>query len=182
MTSLGAYGLGIDKVVDKGITSAACCSTSSSCAGRPPIMNSASRSRQPELDDAARAQGDSCSPVTSVLVRTSWWAKVFSDRRRGRARRRTGLDLCVVAARPPGGRRGRRQPDGGEPVSGVDGVILPMHAVSAGHGVDAGGTGTSTNSPPTAPPTGRVPAGGAAWPSPAPSDRRSPHRDQSVTR
>ena len=62
------------------------------------------------------------------------------------------------------------------PVSGVDGVILPMHMLCLRDmGLMLGSTGTSTNSPPTAPPTGATSSSWwrRRWPSPAPSDRRS---------
>ena len=47
VTSLGAYYLGIDKVVDKGITSRGVLLDIVKLRGRPPIVNSAGRSRRP---------------------------------------------------------------------------------------------------------------------------------------
>ncbi len=74
VTSLGAYYLGIDKVVGKGITSRGVLLDIVRLRGVPTFCGSVSRSRR-RLDAAARSQGVTVEPGDIVLIRTGWWAR-----------------------------------------------------------------------------------------------------------
>ena len=128
VTSLGAFHCGIDKVAVKGITSRGvlldivrlrCVETY--CADVEQPITPA------ELDEAARAQGVTVTPGDIVLVHTGWWAR-FLHTGDG-AEPGAGLDwTCAswlhdqqVAAVAADNLMVEN------PVSGVDGTILPMH-------------------------------------------------------
>ena len=127
VTSLGAYYLGIDKVVDKGITSRGVLLDIVKLRGAPTHCELGRPITPAELDDAARAQGVTVQPGDILLVRTGWWAR-FLQTGDG-AEPGAGLDwTCAswlhdhrVAAVAADNLMVEN------PVSGVDGVILPMH-------------------------------------------------------
>ncbi len=127
VSSLGAYYLGIDKVVSKGITSRGVLldivrlrGVQTYCALGDPITTA-------ELDQAARTQGVTVEPGDIVLVRTGWWGR-FLETGNG-AEPGAGLDwTCAswlhdhqVAAVAADNLMVEN------PMSGVDGAILPMH-------------------------------------------------------
>ena len=117
VTSLGAFHCGIDKVDGKGITSRGVLLDIVRLRGVETFCELGDPITPAELDEAARTQGVTVERGDIVLVRTGWWARFLADRRRRGTRRRPGLDVRVVAARPRGRRGRRRQPDGREPAS-----------------------------------------------------------------
>ena len=128
VTSLGAFHCGIDKVDGKGITSRGVLLDIVRLRGVETFCELGDPITPAELDEAARAQGVTIGTRRHRAGPDRLVGTVSRDRRRRRAGRRPGLDVRIVAARPRGRGRRRRQPDGGEPaVSGIDGAFLPMH-------------------------------------------------------
>ncbi|WUI27454.1 cyclase family protein [Mycobacterium sp. NBC_00419] len=127
VTSLGAYYLGIDKVVSKGITSRGVLLDIVKLRGVPTHLALGDPITPAELDEAARTQGVTVEPGDIVLVKTGWWAR-FVETGDG-AEPGAGLDwTCAswladhqVAAVAADNLMVEN------PVSGVDGAILPMH-------------------------------------------------------
>jgi kynurenine formamidase len=127
VTSLGAYYLGIDKVVEKGITSRGVLLDIVKLRGVPTYCELGEPITPAELDDAARTQGVTVEPGDILLVRTGWWAR-FLETGDG-AEPGAGLDwTCAswlhdhrVAAVAADNLMVEN------PASGVDGAILPMH-------------------------------------------------------
>jgi kynurenine formamidase len=127
VSSLGAYYLGIDKVDVKGITSRGVLldivrlrGAQTYCALGDPITPA-------ELDEAARSQGVTVQAGDVVLVRTGWWAR-FLETGDG-AEPGAGLDW-TCASWLHDHQVGAVAADNlmvENPVSGVDGAILPMH-------------------------------------------------------
>jgi kynurenine formamidase len=127
VTSLGAYYLGIDKVVGKGITSRGVLLDIVKLRGVPTHCELGQPITPAELDEAARTQGVTVQPGDVVLIKTGWWAR-FLETGDG-AEPGAGLDwTCAswlhdhqVAAVAADNLMVEN------PVSGVDGAILPMH-------------------------------------------------------
>jgi kynurenine formamidase len=128
VSSLGAYYLGIDKVDVKGITSRGLLLDLVKLRGADTYLDDVERPVTPaELDEAARAQGVEVQPGDIVLVRTGWWARFLANG--DGAEPGAGLDwTCAswlhdhrVAAVAADNLMVEN------PVSGVDGTILPMH-------------------------------------------------------
>ena len=127
VSSLGAYHCGIDKVDVKGITSRGVLLDIVRLRGVPTFCQLGDPITAEELDEAAHAQGVTVGRGDIVLIRTGWWAR-FLETGDG-AEPGAGLDwrcaswmhdhdVAAVAA------------DNlmvENPVSGVDGAILPMH-------------------------------------------------------
>lgn len=127
VSSLGAYYLGIDKVDSKGITSRGVLLDIVKLRGVQTYCELGEPITPAELDEAARTQGVSIESGDIVLVRTGWWAR-FLETGDG-AEPGAGLDwTCAswladhqVAAVAADNLMVEN------PVSAVDGAILPMH-------------------------------------------------------
>src|SRR4051794_36015402 len=128
VTSLGAFHCGIDKVDVKGITSRGVLLDIVRLRGAETYCDDVGAPITPaELDEAARSQGVTVTPGDIVLVRTGWWAR-FLQTGDG-AEPGAGLDwTCAswlhdhqVAAVAADNLMVEN------PLSGVDGTILPMH-------------------------------------------------------
>jgi kynurenine formamidase len=128
VTSLGAFYCGIDKVDVKGITSRGVLLDIVRLRGVETYCDDVAAPITPaELDEAARTQGVTLTPGDIVLVRTGWWAR-FLQTGDG-AEPGAGLDwTCAswlhdhqVAAVAADNLMVEN------PLSGVDGTILPMH-------------------------------------------------------
>ena len=127
VTSLGAYYLGIDKVVGKGITSRGVLLDIVKLRGVPTYCELGQPITPAELDEAARTQGVTVQPGDVVLIKTGWWARFLETGEGGEPG--AGLDwTCAswlhdhqVAAVAADNLMVEN------PVSGVDGAILPMH-------------------------------------------------------
>jgi kynurenine formamidase len=127
VTSLGAFHCGIDKVDVKGITSRAVLLDIARLRGVETFCEVENPITPAELDDAARTQGVTVTSGDIVLVRTGWWAR-FLETGDG-AEPGAGLDwTCAswlhdheVAAVAADNLMVEN------PVSAVDGAILPMH-------------------------------------------------------
>jgi kynurenine formamidase len=127
VTSLGAYHCGIDKVDGKGITSRGVLLDIVRLRGVTTYCELGEPITPAELDAAAKAQGVTVERGDVVLVRTGWWAR-FLETGDGAAPG-AGLDwTCAswlhdheVAAVAADNLMVEN------PVSGVDGTILPMH-------------------------------------------------------
>jgi kynurenine formamidase len=127
VTSAGAYHCGIDKVDGKGITSRGVLLDIVALRGATTYLELGEPITPEELDAAAKAQGVTIASGDIVLIRTGWWAR-FSETGNG-GEPGAGLDwrcaswlhdheVAAVAA------------DNlmvEDPVSGVEGTILPMH-------------------------------------------------------
>ena len=127
VTSLGAFYCGIDKVDGKGITSrgvlldiARLRGVETFCDVREPIMPA-------ELDEAARTQGVAIESGDIVLVRTGWWAR-FLQTGDG-AEPGAGLDWTCASWLHDHGVAAVAADNlmVENPLSAVDGAILPMH-------------------------------------------------------
>ncbi len=129
VTSLGAFHLGIDKVDGKGITSRAVLLDIVALRGAETFCELGDPITPGELDAAARAQGVAVGSGDIVLIRTGWWARFLQSG--DGAEPGAGLDwTCAswlhdheVAAVAADNLMVE------DPVSGVDGTILPMHMV-----------------------------------------------------
>jgi kynurenine formamidase len=127
VTSLGAFHCGIDKVDCKGITSRGVLLDIVALRGIETFCELGDPITPDELDDAARTQGVTVARGDVVLVRTGWWARFLETGDGGEPG--AGLDWrCAswlhdheVAAVASDNLMVEN------PVSGVDGVILPMH-------------------------------------------------------
>ncbi len=127
VTSLGAYHLGIEKVIDKGITSRGVLLDIVGLRGVDTYCPLGAPITPAELDAAAARQGVAIECGDIVLVNTGWWAR-FLETGDG-SEPGAGLDwTCAswlhdheVAAVAADNLMVEN------PVSGVDGVILPMH-------------------------------------------------------
>jgi kynurenine formamidase len=127
VTSFGAPYCGIDKVDSKGITSRGVLLDVVRHRGVQTFLELGNPVSAAELDDVARAQGVTISRGDIILVRTGWWAR-FSETGNG-SEPGSGLDwqcaswlhdhdIAAVAA------------DNlmvEDPISGVEGTLLPMH-------------------------------------------------------
>jgi kynurenine formamidase len=127
VTSLGAFHCGIDKVDVKGITSRGVLLDLVKLRGVETYCDIGVPITPAELDEAARSQGVTITSGDIVVVRTGWWAR-FLETGDG-AEPGAGLDwTCAswlhdheVAAVAADNLMVEN------PVSGVDGTILPMH-------------------------------------------------------
>lgn len=127
VTSLGAFHLGIEKVIDKGITSRGVLLDIVKLRGAETYCPLGEPITPAELDAAAASQGVTIGSGDIVLINTGWWAR-FVETGNG-AEPGAGLDwTCAswlhdheVAAVAADNLMVEN------PVSGVDGVILPMH-------------------------------------------------------
>ena len=127
VTSLGAFHCGIDKVDGKGITSRGVLLDIVRLRGVETFCELGDPITPAELDEAARTQGVTVERGDIVLVRTGWWAR-FLQTGDG-TEPGAGLDwTCAswlhdheVAAVAADNLMVEN------PVSGVDGAILPMH-------------------------------------------------------
>ncbi len=127
VTSLGAFHCGIDKVDVKGITSRGVLLDLVAHRGAETFLELGTPITPAELDDVAAAQGVTVGRGDIVLVRTGWWARFLTTG--DGTEPGAGLDwrcaawlhdheVAAVAA------------DNimvENPVSDVDGTILPMH-------------------------------------------------------
>jgi kynurenine formamidase len=127
VTSLGAFYCGIDKVDGKGITSRGVLLDICRLRGVDTFCELGDPITPAELDDAARSQGVTVESGDIVVVKTGWWAR-FLETGDG-AEPGAGLDwTCAswlhdheVAAVAADNLMVEN------PVSAVDGAILPMH-------------------------------------------------------
>ncbi|SRX93641.1 hypothetical protein [Gordonia sp. KTR9] [Mycobacterium shimoidei] len=127
VTSFGAFHCGIDKVDSKGITSRGVLLDLVRHRGVDTFLELGNPITPEELDDVVRAQGVTIEPGDIVLIRTGWWTR-FAQTGNG-SEPGSGLDwrcaswlhdhdIAAVAA------------DNlmvEDPVSGVEGTVLPMH-------------------------------------------------------
>ena len=127
VTSFGALHCGIDKVDGKGITSRGVLLDVVRHRGAETYLKLGNPIFPSELDDVARAQGVTVGQGDIVLVRTGWWARFLETGDGGEPG--SGLDwqcaswlhdhgIAAVAA------------DNlmvEDPISGVQGTLLPMH-------------------------------------------------------
>ena len=127
VTSFGALRCGIDKVDGKGITSRGVLLDVVRHRGAETFLKLGNPISPSELDDVARAQGVTVGQGDIVLVRTGWWARFLETGDGGEPG--SGLDwqcaswlhdhgIAAVAA------------DNlmvEDPISGVQGTLLPMH-------------------------------------------------------
>ena len=127
VTSLGAFHCGIDKVDVKGIASRGVLLDICALRGAEVFCELGDPITPDELDEAARVQGVNVGRGDVVLVRTGWWERFLQTGDGGEPG--AGLDwLCAswlhdheVAAVAADNLMVEN------PVSGVDGVFLPMH-------------------------------------------------------
>ncbi len=127
VTSFGALHCGIDKVDGKGITSRGVLLDVVRHRGAETFLKLGNPILPSELDDVARAQGVTLGQGDIVLIRTGWWARFLETGNGGEPG--SGLDwqcaswlhdhgIAAVAA------------DNlmvEDPISGVQGTLLPMH-------------------------------------------------------
>ncbi len=127
VTSLGAYHCGIDKVDGKGITSRGVLLDLVRHRGADVFLEHGQPITPAELDAVAKAQGVTVGSGDIVLIRTGWWARFLGNH--DGTEPYSGLDwrcaswlhdhqIAAVAA------------DNlmvEDPVSGVEGTILPLH-------------------------------------------------------
>lgn len=127
VTSLGAYHCGIDKVDVKGITSRGVLLDLVRHRGAEVFLEHGNPITPEELDDVARSQGVTIESGDIVLIRTGWWTRFLMTA--NKTEPYSGLDwrcaqwlhdheVAAVAS-------DNLQVE--DPVSGVDGLFLPLH-------------------------------------------------------
>jgi kynurenine formamidase len=127
VTSLGAYHCGVEKVDVKGITSRGVLLDLVRHRGAEVFLEHGNPITPEELDDVVRAQGVTIERGDIVLIRTGWWARFLETG--NKTEPYSGLDwrcaswlhdheVAAVAS-------DNLQVE--DPVSGVDGVFLPLH-------------------------------------------------------
>ncbi|BBX60438.1 Putative cyclase [Mycobacterium shottsii] len=127
VTSQGAYHCGIDKVDVKGITSRGVLLDLVRHRGAEVFLEHGNPITPEELDDVARSQGVTIESGDIVLIRTGWWTRFLMTA--NKTEPYSGLDwrcaqwlhdheVAAVAS-------DNLQVE--DPVSGVDGLFLPLH-------------------------------------------------------
>ncbi len=127
VTSLGAYHCGIEKVDIKGITSRGVLLDLVRHRGAEVFLEHGNPITPEELDDVVDSQGVTVGRGDIVLIRTGWWTRFLMTG--NKTEPYSGLDwrcaswlhdheIAAVAA-------DNLQVE--DPVSGVDGVFLPLH-------------------------------------------------------